>query len=148
MHLIKKIVIYNKYSCYLLLFLTFTLDACNHAQNYRDAYIVSNNNKYFIKLRGKRNLMAHDPISLLKNSTYEDSVLIPVPYIKNKKISGHEMVFDDGYNKYTYDGYVLINGSSLKINLYSFDTVDNKRKPNYFGWNGDYLLHGNGNIPK
>lgn len=129
-----------------LLILIPTLTACDRARNYPDAYIISNN-KHFIKLRGKRNLMVHDPISLFKGGTYEDSVLIPMPGIKNGKVSGREIVFDNGSYKDTYDGYILISGNKLKINLYNIDTADKGRKIYYCVWNGEYLLHGS-NMPK
>jgi hypothetical protein len=126
---------------YLALFFVLTLGACNKARNYPDAYVVLKGNKHFIQLNGKRNLMVHDPISLIQNKTYEDSTLIPLPSLNDKKIPGREIVFDSGHYKYSYEGYVLIKGNNLSVNLYDFETVDKIRKQYFYEWNGDYTLH-------
>ncbi|WP_348099186.1 hypothetical protein [Mucilaginibacter sp.] len=118
-----------------------TLEACNQAENYQDAHFVLKDKRPFIKLRGKRNLMSHDFVSLFNNKTYEDSVLIPVPSTGDKRIPGREIVFDNGYNKYSYDGYVLIKGKKLSINFYYSEKGDKTEKKYFYVWNGDYVLH-------
>ncbi|MEO7213980.1 MAG: hypothetical protein ABIR72_24070 [Mucilaginibacter sp.] len=85
--------------------------------------------------------MSHDFVSLFNNKTYEDSVLIPVPSTGDKRIPGREIVFDNGYNKYSYDGYVLIKGKKLSINFYYSEKGDKTEKKYFYVWNGDYVLH-------
>ncbi len=128
----------------LALFIALALGACNKARNYPDAYVVLKDNKQFIKLSGKRNIMSHDLLSVFENKTYEDSVLVPVQSIGDKTIPGREIIFDNGYNKYSYDGYVFITGNKLSVNLHGTDTVNKTRKQYSYVWNGEYTLH---NIP-
>ncbi|MBC7400286.1 MAG: hypothetical protein H7289_10095 [Mucilaginibacter sp.] len=112
--------------------------SCNGAKNNKEAYIVIKGNKSFIKLKGKRNYMVHDPISLVFNKTYEDSTLISLPRVQNGIIKGNEIITEKGYYKYTEDSFISIDHQKLKIYLQYNDTDDKKVEQD--GWNGEYNL--------
>ncbi len=109
----------------------------NPATNFKTAYIEKSNEKYIITVKGKRNLMVHDPISLLKKGTYIDSAkyVISRPYgiIKGKELPNGP----DSYPTINNNA-ITIKGNSLKINLiyYNFDDKANKSSV----WNGNYKL--------
>ena len=48
-------------------------------ENYNDAHLKKIDNKTILVLKGKRKLMAHDPISVFIGKTYEDSISFPLP---------------------------------------------------------------------
>src|SRR5690349_18542150 len=75
----------NALFCIILLTGLFS---CSKAYNYKEAEGITDAGQSYIKLKGKRELMAHDPISLLSNKTYEDSILIPVPSFREGTIKG------------------------------------------------------------
>jgi hypothetical protein len=122
------------------IFLLLIICSCNHAENYKDAYLVNHNGKTFIKFHGKRNLMVHDPISLFENNTYEDSDSIPISHFRKGLIKGSQLPFDDAGHEFFYNGYIIINNRYLKVNLYAIDTVNNERRIEYDAWNGEYVL--------
>jgi|GEM_PF-3273708 hypothetical protein len=121
----------------LIIFITL-ITSCNRATNYKNASINNVNGEYFIKLKGKRNLMVHDPISLILGKTYEDSILIPIPYLKDGAIKGKDIVFGEGEYKYSLDGNVFIDHKQLKVQLHDYDSV--KKVTEQFVWNGEYYL--------
>lgn len=108
----------------------------NRTRNYENAYIITKGGTQFIKLKGRRRLMVHDPISMLLNKTYEDSTLLPVSAIKDSVINGADVPVEKGY--YKFKGTVSIKGRSVIVNLFINDT-DDKTLPDY-DWNGDYNL--------
>jgi hypothetical protein len=120
------------------LILTSTLVfSCSNGQNDKDAYVIEQDGHTFIKLSGRRKLMAHDPISLAKGKTYRDSILIQVPTLKNGIIEGKDIPVKKGY--YNYLGNLTINGNQLNVNLIIDDTDDKEQRP--FSWNGSYKLN-------
>lgn len=135
-------MVYVKYyfASLTLFWLLIAFASCNRAKNYKDAYVVVKNNKPFIKLKGRRNLMVHDPISLLENKTYEDSVFVPLSNLKdgNNKTN---VVIDLGGVPILWKGVITINNKELK--LYLFDiylTSKNKVEVEAFSWNGEYHI--------
>lgn len=81
--------------------------------------------------------MVHDPISLIEGKTYEDSVLIPLSHLKCGIIKGSEIIFDEGTYTFTYNnGTMSLCPNHVKISLYTYDTVENKRQLSEFSWNG------------
>lgn len=107
------------------------------SENHSDAYIERVGEKSFIKLKGRRYLMAHDPISALKGETYEDSILIPIGRIKNGLIRGEDIPVEEGY--YKYRGTITVDNENLIINLLADNTDDKTLEPS--SWNGEYRLN-------
>jgi len=109
----------------------------NPAHNYKTAYIEKDADKYSITVFGKRNLMAHDPVSLLKKETYIDSVKFEIPRAEGI-IDGLEIPNVPGYYKILKGNAIEINSTTIKISLF-YDNYDNK-KIDSSGWNGIYKL--------
>ena len=80
--------------------------------------------------------MVHDPISIILNKTYEDSILIPIPTLADGTIEGKDIPVEKGY--YNYQGEIIINKKQLKVNLLINNTDDKKIEP--LDWNGEYNL--------
>ena len=84
----------------LVTFLSLLLVSCSGGENYEKAYGFEKDGKSFIKLKGQRQLAAHDPGSLLSNETYEDSLMMEVPSLQNGDINGRDIPVKHGYYKY------------------------------------------------
>lgn len=110
------------------LFLQLSCGSRSDAKNYKDAYILSIKDSLFIKLKGER-VPLHNP------GTYEDSILIPIPKSEGR-IEGKDVPVREGY--YKYQGYILINGNKLTVDLL-LDNYDDKRL-DHLSWNGEYNL--------
>jgi len=108
--------------------------SCTNSKNFKQAYGLSQNGQAYIKLKGARQLMTHDPSSLDK--TYQDSILIQVPSFENGIISGKNIPVEKG--QYRYSGTLTINGDDLKVDLLINDTDDKTLRP--LTWNGNYKL--------
>ena len=116
-------------------FLVIALFAgCTNSNNYNTAYEILDNGQVYIKLKGKRQSMVHDPGSI--GNTYEDSILIPVPSSANGIIYGKDIPVKKGFYKYL--GNISIQGDQLKVDLL-VDNTDNKKKDGSI-WNGKYIL--------
>jgi hypothetical protein len=112
------------------------LSACSGgAANYPQAQLRVVDGKQFGLLKGRRALMAHDPVSALLRKTYEDSILLPLP-AADGTLLGKDIPVEPGY--YTYAGEIQRQGKGLTVNLYSNNTDDNVKDP--VGWNGKYEL--------
>jgi len=79
-------------------------------ENYKDAYLRKIDNETLLVLKGKRKLMAHDPISIFIGKTYEDSILFPLPYVLDGIISGNRIDVKKGY--YKYKGNIEFRGTN------------------------------------
>ncbi|MFV0185615.1 hypothetical protein OBK25_12960 [Empedobacter falsenii] len=81
--------------------------------------------------------MVHDPISILKKGTYIDSTKFEIPR-NDGIIKGIELPQEKGSYPYLKNSTILINGNSLKINLfyYNYDDKENRAET----WNGNYKL--------
>ena len=112
------------------------LCACSRAYNYPIAEAVVSNDHTYLKLKGKRELAAHDLGSVFSNKTYEDSILLPVPSLNNGTIAGKDIPVEKG--RYSYLGDITIEGNSVKVSLLYNNTDDNKATPT--DWNGNYRL--------
>lgn len=112
--------------------------ACSGYRNDKNAWIVKNNNQLFIKLTGKRALRPAGISNLVKQKTYDDSLFIPLPALKDGIIKGENIPVRKGY--YRYKGEVVIKGDNLKIDLF-LDNYDDKRL-DALSWNGEYKLIG------
>jgi len=125
-----------KIIAYLVYFLPLILCSCSGGENYEKAYGFEKDGKSFIKLKGKRQLAAHDPVSVVSNETYEDSLVIQVPSLQNGIISGKEIPPKTGHYKYL--GNVTIQEDRVEVNL-SYDNTDDKTI-DPVSWNGKYTL--------
>jgi hypothetical protein len=114
------------------------LSGCGSVYNYKDAYYTQLGDHYSIEVKGKRRLMAHDPVAILKGETYEASATFLVPRIHGS-VAGNEIPRPKG--TYNYLGSISFENSSMVIDLYA-DNYDNKTKDKV-SWNGKYHL-----IPK
>lgn len=125
--LISSLVISSVAAC-LFLFTT-------PSTNYKTAFIEREKDHFALTVKGKRSLMAHDPVSLFLRKTYEDSRKYIIP--RNQGIiKGEELPTEPGYYKSV--GTITIQNNQAEINL-SYDNYDDK-KIEADGWNGKYKL--------
>lgn len=120
----------------LISILSLLLLSCSGSKNYEKAWAFEKDGKYFIKIKGKRNLAAHDLGSLYADKTYEDSLVLQVPSLRNGTIDGNDIPVKKGYYKYL--GSISIEDNKLQVNL-SYDNTDDK-KVEPISWNGKYHL--------
>lgn len=80
--------------------------------------------------------MGHDPGSVLSNETYEDSVVLQVPSLRDGIIRGEEIPVQPG--RYKYLGQIVIDGKKVQVKLSYENTDDKKLEPT--SWNGEYIL--------
>lgn len=120
-------------SKYLLLFLIIS---CSGPHNNTEATVLLRNNQTYIILKGKRHGMVHDPVAILKNKLYDDSLVIQIPQLKNGIVEGKDIPVEEGY--YKYSGYISIEKPKLTVNLQIINTDDNKIQPETY--NGEYTI--------
>jgi hypothetical protein len=110
--------------------------SCSGSDNYEEAFGYEQSGKSFIKIKGKRKLIGHDPGAVLSNETYEDSVIFQVLSLQAGTIKGGEIPVQKGHYKYL--GQIIIDGKKVQVNL-SYDNTDDKKiEPT--SWNGEYIL--------
>jgi hypothetical protein len=124
------------FSSILISFLSLLLPSCSGRENYKQAFGYQINGYSYIKVKGKRPLVAHDPGSVLSNKQYEDSLLLQVPSLGNGTIDGKDIPVEQG--SYKYIGTITIREGKLHINLRYDNTDDRKVEP--LSWNGEYIL--------
>ncbi|CAN5249676.1 hypothetical protein BH11BAC5_BH11BAC5_08560 [soil metagenome] len=125
----------------LLLFIGLivtVLFRCNSSgfKNYKNAEVEKDNGRLIVKLRGRRKLMVHDPVSLFLNKTYEDSFSFSISQLTDCTIEGKDIPVEEGY--YRYKGQITITKNKLHVNLLIDNTDDKMLAPD--SWNGDYNL--------
>jgi hypothetical protein len=121
---------------YIIAIISLLIVSCSGSENYQEAYGYLQDGQFFIKIKGKRKLMGHDPGSVLSNKTYEDSLILQVPSLQDGTIKGEEVPTRKGYYKYL--GQIIIDRKKLQVNL-SYDNTDDKKiEPT--SWNGEYVL--------
>jgi len=103
--------------------------------NNSTATIEKVEDQYLVTVTGKRLLMVHDPISLLKRETYLDTFKVTVPRIEGV-IDGREIPTKKG--NYKMLGTILIDGEQMKIDLYYYNFDDSIKDP--LSWNGEYKV--------
>lgn len=132
---------YNRITFSISVFLSILVSCyyffSNPAHNFKTAYIEKQGNKYIITIKGKRNLMVHDPISLFKNETYIDSAKFEIPRAEGI-IDGLEIPNQPGSYKILKGNAIIITSNSMKVNLF-YDNYDDK-KTDPSTWNGEYEL--------
>jgi len=108
----------------------------NTADNFRTAYIEKAGDSLVITVTGRRRLMAHDPISALKNETYVDSAKFMIPI--NKHFAGKSEVRAVGFGYPIDSGGISINKDTVRVDLY-FNDYDHHEIYST-GWNGKYVI--------
>jgi hypothetical protein len=84
------------------------------SKNYKDGYFIIVNNQIYLKLKSERQLMTHDPVSIFTRKTYQDSILIPIPFTSDGIISGDKIYVGKG--NYKYKGDIKIKGATVNVN--------------------------------
>ncbi len=79
--------------------------------------------------------MAHDPISLIRGQTYEETMIVQLPRIEGV-IDGTEIPVPK--DKLSYTGQVSITKDKMEVNLYYDDKNEMTKAP--LPWNGEYTL--------
>jgi len=110
----------------------FCLLLSTGAKNYTTAYIQPYEAGFKVTVRGKRMLMAHDPVAALLNHSYEDSALFIVPTQDGIIPSDKIQVLRDSYK---FIGTIGISGQKMNIQLF-YDSLH--KDP--CSWNGSYRL--------
>ena len=99
--------------CFLLF-----VSACSRVSNNERAYFAKEGGSYFVEMKGTRRKMAHDPISLIRGRTYEETLIMQLPRIEGL-IDGTEIPVPQGKLRYT--GQVSITEDKMKVSLYYDD---------------------------
>jgi hypothetical protein len=73
---------------------------CSGAKNYEQAYFSKHGSVYLVELKGKRYLLAHDPVSAILGKTSEETFEIEIPRIDGT-IDGSEIRVERGCYKYS-----------------------------------------------
>ena len=134
---ILKIITFKRIILALLLCFVVLIIFSGRSLNSNDpvAKITKKGAYYEIAMTGKREYMAHDPISYVFRGSYPSSNSIFVPRVSGV-VRGEEIPVNPGY--YGYTGNVKFSKNSVKIELYAINTDDNKIEN--FSWNGVYIL--------
>ena len=109
--------------------------ACSGAGNDERAYFTRQGPSYLVEMKGRRRLLAHDPISAARGRTYEETLTIELPRLEGV-IEGAEIPVRPGYLGYA--GRVVITKGQMKVDLYYDDRADKTKVP--LAWNGEYTL--------
>jgi hypothetical protein len=119
----------------LTLCLAIGAPACSRVGNDEHAYFWRRGESYQVDIKGRRRLLAHDPISFVLGRTYEETLTLALPRIEGT-IEGSEIPVRPGSLRYA--GRVIIRNAKMTIELY----YDDKTKVPLL-WNGEYTLrHG------
>jgi len=111
------------------------VSACSGTGNDEHAYFAKHGPNYLVELKGRRRLMAHDPVSAVRGRTYEETLTIELPRIEGV-IEGAEIPVRPG--SLPYAGRVVITRGRMKVDLY-YDNRDETPKVPLL-WNGEYTL--------
>jgi hypothetical protein len=97
--------------------------------NHDRAYFAPDGHIYRVELKGRRFPLVHDPVSLLTESTREETFTLELP-----RVDG---VIDAAEIHHNYRGRVAITGGRMTVDLYY---PDEDRGPKPLSWNGEYTL--------
>jgi hypothetical protein len=129
---LKIVRLTSSISLGLLLIIFYSISP---AKNNKTATIEKVENLYVVTLTGKRILMSHDLISLLKRKTYLDTFKVSVPRVEGV-INGQEIPTEEGHYKML--GTIVFDGDEMKIDLYYDNYDDSIQYP--LSWNGEYKI--------
>ena len=97
--------------------------------NHDRTYFTQDGQIFRVQLEGRRFPLVHDPVSLLTESTREESFTLELPRI--------EGVIEAAEIHRNYLGRVTISKGRMTVDLYHRDE-GTRRRP--LSWNGDYTL--------
>ena len=109
--------------------------ACSRTGNDEYAYFSKNGASYLVEMKGRRRLLAHDPLSAVRGRTYADTLTIELPRIEGI-IQGAEIPVRPG--KLRYVGRIVITTGKMSVDLYYDDRDGRTKVP--LPWNGEYTL--------
>lgn len=121
---------------WLMLILGILLQSCSTKENYETAALERKGDRVFLKLRGRRPLMSHDPISLVIRKTYEDSISFDITSIERGFVDGASIPVPSG--NYKMLGSITISKQKATIALKYANTDDSREDP--LSWNGEYKI--------
>ena len=133
---VKFILISTLLSMVLLLEAWCTSFSQDGPNNLKIAYIDKADDSLVITVIGRRPLMAHDPVSALKERYYVDSVKFMIP--NNKNFASKSEVRAVGFGYPIANGGIWIKNDSLRVDLH-FDDYDHHRIVSS-SWNGTYSI--------
>ncbi|MFZ6818976.1 hypothetical protein [Undibacterium sp. Ji22W] len=119
----------------LLLILCFLFSGCVSNSNNPIATFSVVGERYELTLSGKRENMAHDPISLMFRGTSPVSETLILPRISGE-VLGNEIPVKSG--SYNYLGKVTFKDNQMLVELYYDNNDDKIQQPTQ--WNGKYLV--------
>ncbi len=119
----------------IVICLVVLMSACSGTGNDEHAYFTKHGPSYLVELKGRRRLMAHDPVSAVRGRTYEETLTLELPRIEGV-IEGAEIPVRPGALRYV--GRVVITRGRLEVDLYYDDRDENTKVP--LQWNGEYAL--------
>jgi hypothetical protein len=125
LHAMKRVLIVLTAAFFMTL-----LTSCWRTGNYERAYFTKRGEIYLVEMKGRRLLLAHDPISA--GRTYEETLTLELPRIEGV-IDGVEIPTQTGHLGYA--GRIEIAKRRMKVDLY-YDGSDRHPTP----WNGKYTL--------
>ena len=107
-----------------------------HAESNEDrAYFAKNGSVYRVEMKGWRFPLVHDPLSLVIERTYRDTLTLDLPRIDGVIEGGEIAVSPD---KLRYVGRVVISNGKMNVDLYYDDAGGGARRP--LPWNDRYTL--------
>lgn len=107
-----------------------------HAESNEDrAYFAKSGHVYRVEMKGWRFPLVHDPLSLLVERTYQDTLTLDLPRIAGV-IEGKEIPVSA--DKLRYVGRVVISNGKMRVDLYYDDVGEGSRRP--LPWNDEYTL--------
>ena len=96
-----------------------------HAETNEDrAHVAKDGSGYHVEMKGWRFPLVHDPLSLLVERTYEDTLTLDLPRIDGV-IEGNEIPVRPGTLRYV--GRVVVDGGTMKVDLYYEDVDEGSR---------------------
>jgi len=111
------------------------MSACSATGNDEHAYVVKKGPGYVVEMKGRRRLMAHDPISAILGRTYEETLTMELSRLEGV-IDGAEIPVGPDHIRYV--GRVVIESGRMKVDLYYGNRRDDPEAA--LSWNGEYRL--------
>lgn len=129
----KKLILLFILLVSIFIIYLFTNDSS--VSNFKQVTIYKLKTNYVLKVRGRRELMSHDILSLLKDNTYIETEKFYLPR-STGIIKGEELIVKKG--NYKMCGEINIQNKKVKIRLYYLNTDDHIKSK--VSWNGEYVL--------
>ena len=111
------------------------VSSCGRASNDERASYTTQGSSYLVEMKGRRLLMAHDPLSWLRGRTYEDTLTLELPRIDGV-VEGREIPVKP--DKLRYTGRVVMTSGRMTVDLHYVNRDGRTEAP--LPWNGEYKL--------